>query len=182
MHRKALGALALAAALLIAAPTIALAATPAPSASPSQQQTGSLTVPIVGTNGTNALATITSFQVVDGVLTAVGTITGSVTTLVNGIPVTTTVTNAPFTAPITNLQSGATCDILTLDVGAIHLDVLGLIVDLSPIHLNIAAQPGSGNLLGNLLCAVAHILDNNGLASGAVNGIANLLNHILAAL
>lgn len=181
MYRRGLGALALAAALLIAAPTIALAATPAPSASPSQQQTGSLTVPIVGNNGTNAVATITSFRVVNGVLTAVGTITGNVTTLVGGIPVTTTVTNAPFTAPITNLQSGAACDVLTLDVGAIHLDLLGLIVDLSPIHLNISAQPGSGNLLGNLLCAVTRILDNNGLG-GAVSGIANLLNHILAAL
>lgn len=178
MHRTVLGALALAAALLIAAPTMALAATPAPSANTTAQQTGSLQIPIVGSNGTNALATVTGFQVVDGVLTAVGTITGRVTTLVNGIPVTTTVTNAPFTAPITSMTG--TCDILTLDVGAIHLDVLGLVVDLSPIHLDITAQSGSGNLLGNLLCAVAHLLDNNG--NGVVNGVANLLNRILAAL
>ena len=181
MRRTALGALALAAALLVAAPTMALAAAPAPSASP-QQQTGTLQVPLVGSNGTNAVATITSFQVVNGVLTAVGTITGDVTTLVNGIPVTTTVTNAPFTAPITSLQSGGSCQILQLDVGAIHLDLLGLIVDLSPIHLDITAQQASGALLGNLLCAVAHLLDNTGGTGGALSGLTNLLNQILAAL
>lgn len=179
MHRIAFGALALAAALLVAAPAVAFAATPAPSATPSQQ-TGSLQIPIVGSNGTNAVATITSFKVVNGVLTAVGTITGDVTTLVNGIPVTTAVTNAPFTAPITSLSGS--CQILTLDVGAIHLDLLGLVIDLSPIHLNITAQSGSGNLLGNLLCAVAHLLDNTGATGGALNGLTNLLNQILAAL
>lgn len=179
MRRTALGALALAAALLVAAPAMALAATPTPSANP-QQQTGTLAVPIVGSNGTNAVATITSFQVVDGVLTAVGTITGDVTTLVGGIPVTTTVTNAPFTAPISSLSGS--CQILTLDVGAIHLDLLGLVVDTSPISVDITAQSGSGQLLGNLLCAVAHLLDNTGGAGGALNGIANLLNQILGAL
>jgi hypothetical protein len=181
MHRIVAGGLTLALALLIAAPTAAFAAT-APreaaqvSAAP---QSGSLTVPIVGTNGTDAVATITRFQVIDGVLTAVGTITGDVTTMVGGIPITTTVTNAPFTAPVTNLQSGAACDILALDLGPLHLDVLGLVVDLSDVHLDITAQPGAGNLLGNLLCAVTHLLDNPG---GALQGIANLLNRILGAL
>lgn len=181
MRRTLVSALALAAALLVAAPAMALAATPAPSAS-SAQQTGGLQVPLVGSNGTNAVATITSFKVVDGVLTAVGTVSGDVTTLVGGTPVTTQVTNAPFTAPITNLQSGGSCQILQLDVGAIHLDLLGLVVDLSPIHLNITAEPGSGQLLGNLLCAVAHLLDNTGATGGALNGIANLLDQILSVL
>ena len=176
MHRI-LGTFALATAVLLATPAFALAAS-----SPETQahvsaapNSGSLTVPIVGTNGTNAVATITSFRVVDGVLTAVGTVTGAVTTMVGGIPVTTTVTNAPFTAPVT--LTGA-CPILDLDVGAIHLDLLGLIVDLSPIHLDITAQPGAGNLLGNLLCAVTHLLDNG----ASLNGIAALLNQILGAL
>jgi hypothetical protein len=53
----------------------------------------------------------------------------------------------------------AATPILDLDVGAIHLDVLGLNVDTSPICLDITAQPGSGNLLGNLLSDVAHLLD-----------------------
>ena len=40
---------------------------------------------------------------------------------------------------------------LHLDLGPIHLDLLGLVVDLNDLHLDVAAQPGSGNLLGNLL-------------------------------
>jgi hypothetical protein len=53
------------------------------------------------------------------------------------------------------------CSILNLDIGRIHLDLLGLVVDLSPIHLDVTAVPGAGNLLGNLLCAVAGLLDPN---------------------
>jgi hypothetical protein len=68
-----------------------------------------------------------------------------------------------------------TCEILHLDLGPIFLDVLGLQVDLSEVVLDITAQAGPGNLLGNLLCAVAGLLDNP-------TGLANLLNQILAAL
>ena len=183
MHRTIFGGLALAAALLIAAPATALAASPSPTpaqAAPAPQRGAPLTVPIVGTNGTNAVATITSFKVVDGVLTAVGTMTGDVTTVVGGVPVTTTVTNAAFSAPVTILQQGAACEILTLDLGPIHLDLLGLIVDLSAVHLNITAQPGPGNLLGNLLCAVAHLLDNGN--TGGLQALLDALNGILANL
>jgi hypothetical protein len=176
MHRL-VGTFALATAVLLATPAFALAASPpqTPAQISAAPNSGSLTVPIVGTNGTDAVATITSFRVVDGVLTAVGTITGDVTTMVGGVPLTTTVTNAPFTAPVA--LTGA-CPVLDLDIGAIHLDLLGLIVDLSPIHLDITAQPGAGNLLGNLLCAVTHLLDNG----ASHNGIAALLNNILGAL
>jgi hypothetical protein len=148
----------------------ALAAMPADAGAVTQSHSGSLTVPIVGTNGTNAVATITGFVDQNGTLTAVGTITGVVDTaagLVN-------VVNAPFSAPVT---ASGSCTILTLDIGAIHLDLLGLVVDLSPIHLSITAQSGSGQLLGNLLCAVAHLLDN-----ASTNAIANLLDQILRAL
>jgi hypothetical protein len=51
------------------------------------------------------------------------------------------------------------CRILFLDLGPIFLDVLGLQVDLSQIILDVTAVGGSGNLLGNLLCAVAGLLD-----------------------
>jgi hypothetical protein len=53
------------------------------------------------------------------------------------------------------------CDILTLDIGRIFLDLLGLQVDIAPISINVTAVPGAGNLLGNLLCAVAGLLDPN---------------------
>ena len=70
----------------------------------------------------------------------------------------------------TGTGSHGECDILNLDLGPIHLDLLGLVVDLDnceggPIEVDITAESGSGNLLGNLLCGVAHLLDGNGLAS-----------------
>ena len=59
-------------------------------------------------------------------------------------------------------------------------------VDLNQVNLDITAEPGSGNLLGNLLCSVAHLLDNTGGAGGGLSGLlqqlTNLLNQILAAL
>jgi len=70
----------------------------------------------------------------------------------------------------------ATCGILTLDIGAIHLDLLGLVVDLAPIHLDITAVSGAGNLLGNLLCAVAGLLDPNGFLTDLINNLTTLLD------
>jgi hypothetical protein len=60
-------------------------------------------------------------------------------------------------------------------LGPLHLDLLGLVVDLNQVVLNITAVPGAGNLLGNLLCAVTGLLDNPG-------ALANLLNQILGIL
>lgn len=72
-----------------------------------------------------------------------------------------------------------TCQVLKLVLGPLHLDLLGLVVDLNQVHLVITAVPGPGNLLGNLLCAVAGLLDNTGNPLG---GITALLNNILRAL
>ena len=181
MKRTVLGGLTLALSLLIAAPSVAMAATPTqtPNQTTAAPNVGPLTVPIVGTAGTDAVATITSFQVVDGVLTAVGTITGTVaTTDVAGATILTEVTNAAFTAPTTILQApGAACQILDLVLGPLHLDVLGLVVDLNQVNLDITAVPGPGNLLGNLLCAVAGLLDGGNTT--ALQNILNLLNRIL---
>jgi len=181
-QRRIAGGLMLAIALLIGTPAVALAAAPsqgAPQAAPAPQR-GGITVPLIGNNGTHAVATITSFKLIDGVLTAVGTVTGDVTTIVGGVPVTTTVTDAAFTAPVTILQQAGTCRILDLDLGPIHLDLLGLVVDLSAVHLDITAVSGAGNLLGNLLCAVAHLLDQGN--TGAVQNLLDVLNRILGSL
>ena len=182
MKRTLLGGLTLALSLLIAAPSVAMAASPAPTQQQANAapQVGPISIPIVGNNGTNAVATITNFRIVDGVLTAVGTVTGQVTTLVGGVPLTTTVTNAPFTAPIDILQQAGTCRILDLVLGPLHLDLLGLVVDLNQVNLDITAVPGPGNLLGNLLCAVAGLLDGGN--GGAAANLLNILNRILGSL
>lgn len=72
------------------------------------------------------------------------------------------------------------CDILHLVLGPLDLDLLGLRIHLDRVVLDIVARSGPGNLLGNLLCAVAGILD--GGLDGALRRLANLLNQILALL
>jgi hypothetical protein len=67
-----------------------------------------------------------------------------------------------FTAPITlgaTPTADPTCPILNLELGPINLNLLGLVLETSPICLDITAERGPGNLLGNLLCSVAHLLD-----------------------
>jgi hypothetical protein len=76
-------------------------------------------------------------------------------------------------------QSTGTCQILHLDRGPLDLDLLGLQVHLNEVVLDITAQQAPGNLLGNLLCAVAHLLDNTG---SPTTGLAALLNRILGIL
>ena len=75
------------------------------------------------------------------------------------------------------VSAQATCPILDLDIGAIHLDLLGLVVNLAPVHLNIDAVSGTGALLGNLLCALVGILDTAPSA-----GLADVLNNLLTLL
>jgi hypothetical protein len=73
------------------------------------------------------------------------------------------------------------CQILNLVLGPLDLDLLGLVVHLNRVHLNITAQTGPGELLGNLLCAVAHLLDGVPM-SGLLAKLVGVLNRILAAL
>jgi hypothetical protein len=84
--------------------------------------------------------------------------------------------------PVTSrLAAPGDCDILNLVLGPLDLNLLGLQVDLAEVVLNIVAVPGAGNLLGNLLCAVAGLLDGPGLG-GLLDQIGQILNSILAIL
>jgi hypothetical protein len=57
-------------------------------------------------------------------------------------------------------QQAQTCDLLTLLIpGGIFLDLLGLQLIIAPIAIFLNAVSGAGNLLGNLLCALAGLLD-----------------------
>jgi hypothetical protein len=79
-------------------------------------------------------------------------------------------------APVGKLPTS--CQVLNLVLGPLDLDLLGLHVHLNRVVLNIEAIPGPGNLLGNLLCAVAGLLDN----TGVLTQIQQILNSILAIL
>jgi len=75
----------------------------------------------------------------------------------------------------------AACNVLNLVLGPLDLNLLGLQVHLNRVVLDIVAVAGAGNLLGNLLCAVAGLLDGGPLG-GLLTQLTNLLNQILGAL
>ena len=106
-----------------------------------------------------------------GQLMVAGNVVGQVTDAAGNVVQT---VDQAVTTTATDPPAGA-CSILDLTLGPLHLDLLGLVVDLNQVHLQITAQPGPGNLLGNLLCAVANLGNGGG---SPLNAITNLLNQI----
>ena len=85
----------------------------------------------------------------------------------------------------------ADCPILNLEIGAITLNLLGLLVETSDICLDITAHQGEG-LLGDLLCGISNLLAD-GLPLGVIldlltdaeldallDGLTDLLDEIFA--
>ena len=61
-----------------------------------------------------------------------------------------------FSVPVTAVAAQApTCNVLDLVLGPLHVNLLGLLVDLKRVHLTITATPGGG-ILGNLFCGLAN--------------------------
>lgn len=155
--------------MITLAPRAAKAAAPAP-------PPAGIQIPINITNASGALTgvfTLTRFVEQNGQLAAVGTLTGTIT---NAAGLTIGAIVKTLTIPVITIRG--TCDILHLELGPIDLDLLGLVVHLDKIVLDIDAHSGPGNLLGNLLCAVAHLLDSN----GPLGQLIILLNQILGQL
>lgn len=164
----ALSALTAGALLTATAVPAADAATPRPAATSAARHTGSLTTTVTGTvNGLSETGTFTINRFIrsGNTLEAVGNLNlGS--TDIGTVAVPALVTDPPA------------CNVLHLTLGPLDLSLLGLVVHLNQVNLDITAVPGAGNLLGNLLCAVAGLLDN----TGALSAITNLLNQILGIL
>lgn len=144
-----------------------------------QPATGVLSFPV---NFVSALGSfvgsfnVTQFAVQQGQLVAIGTLTGTVT---NAAGVVVGTVNQALTLPLLLDGTTGTCDILHLELGPLDLDLLGLVVHLDKVVLDITAEQGPGNLLGNLLCTIAGLLDGNGNALGRLR---NLLNQLLGLL
>jgi hypothetical protein len=68
------------------------------------------------------------------------------------------------------------CNVLTLTLGPLDLNLLGLRVQLNRVNLRITAIPGGG-LLGDLLCGLTNLLNPTGILG---NNLAAVLNSILA--
>jgi hypothetical protein len=120
---------------------------------------------------------IQKFDVVGGKVVAIGTLSGTATNALTGATLG-TVSNLRTTIPLIDANATGDCQILHLELGPLDLDLLGLKVHLDKVVLDISAQPGPGNLLGNLLCAIAGLLDN----SAPLNLITDALNLLLDTL
>jgi hypothetical protein len=124
----------------------------------------------------NLTATLTSATgVIQGTLSNLHVVNQAGTLVLNGTFTDTVGNVTNFSTNI--LAATGSCQILDLTLGPLDLNLLGLMVHLDTVHLNITAQSGPGNLLGNLLCGVAHLLDSNG-----TNGLVNILNRLLGGL
>ena len=143
-----------------------------------RQSSGSpLVIPVTAPGGAfTGTFTLSSFAIQNGQLVANGIVTGTDS---NGVSHFGTVTTAvsSTTSAAAPKAAAAVCSILHLVLGPINLNVLGLQVMTNQIVLDINAIPGAGNLLGNLLCDVANLLNNN-----PTQNLVNPLNQIIAIL
>jgi hypothetical protein len=181
------------AALAVGVPVAASAASAATvhgSAVPAVTQApGKITAPVTGTF-TNAAGpgtfkgtfTPTKFSVVNGALEATGVLRGTLTNAngasIGSVSQTTTMPVVTSTGGTAAAAAPAACNVLNLTLGPLNLNLLGLVVNLNQVHLTITAVPGVGNLLGNLLCTVANLLNSG----GSLSQLSTLLNQVLALL
>jgi hypothetical protein len=148
-------------------------------------------VPVTGSKNFKGTYTIERFVKRGNKVYSVGTIKGKVgnkRVTKENVRMPAKVANASGTSarasqvpplPLPPLPPGNACQILSLDLGPINLNLLGLVVRTNQIQLRIDAVQGAGNLLGNLLCGITGIL-NPSIANTPLGQLAQILNAILA--
>ena len=154
-----------------------------------KKKEASLQLPIAGSfagGGTFAgTFSIQKFAVRDGQAVAIGFVRGAAT--IAGTPLG-TVLAGPISLPV-HVEAGgpivttaavgaavvaqATCQVVHIELGAVNLNVLGLIVTTQPIVLDLSGD--TAGPLGNLVCTLLELLNN-------VIGLVDLLNQILGLL
>jgi hypothetical protein len=129
----------------------------------------------------NAAGQLEATGVLNGTATVAGIATAITGQTFTTLAVITEGAGGVTTTALSNNTPGA-CDVLFLDLGPLSLDLLGLTVDLDEVVLDVNAVPGAGNLLGNLLCTVVHLLDGPGVFLQALENILDLINSIIGAI
>jgi hypothetical protein len=121
--------------------------------------------------------TIDRFRTAGSKTYAVGTLTGKVKNR--------KVTRSNVSIPVGGLAEAASgaraaqaasCKVLTLVLGPLDLNLLGLRVQLNQVNLRITAIPGGG-LLGDLLCGITNALNPSAIP---LSQLAAVLNSLLA--
>ena len=192
--RKTMAVLSALSVTAMAAPAVAGAATPHArphAASPAATTVSSLSnVPVSGKarNGKafSGHMNITHFVTKNGKTYADGTLTGrlgnrSVKATEVSIPakVPAATASSMMRSHAATASAAAACPVLHLVLGPLNLNLLGLNVSLNQVVLDITAQSGPGNLLGNLVCSVANLLNNQSILGQELTGLLNVVNGIL---
>jgi hypothetical protein len=155
MKRSRFGVLVIALAVVVAASTAAATASATGDKAGTAAETATATVDVK--------FAVQRFVVRNGRLVAVGQVIGRYISA-QGIEV----TRQPFAVPVKRIkarmasprmqarphQANRICDILSLNLAPLRLELLGLIVELDRVVLTIKAD-SNGGLLGSLLCGLA---------------------------
>ncbi len=103
----------------------------------------------------NLLSTVSGLISLDKINTALNNVLAATVDLLNSVGLQVSgVGSGAFTS-----AQPATTSLLDVMVAPVHLDLVGLKVDTSPIHLSISAQSGQGLVLGNVLTAIANLFN-----------------------
>ncbi len=121
----------------------------------------------------NLLADVSGLLNTQGVSKALNTVLGSVINLANASTL-----SVNGSTPSTTYTS--TTSVLDAFIAPVHLNLLGALVDTSPIHLQILAHAGNGLLLGNIVTGLANLLNNpsGNLVKDLESGLNNLLGQL----
>ncbi len=123
-----------------------------------------------------ALGTLVNFQGVGAALNnALATTVNLVNSASLALPAGSIATDTSGTV------AASTTSVLDVTVAPVQLDLLGLLVTTSPIHLTLTAHSGTGLVLGNILTDLAHLFDNPP-ATLTVTDVNNALAQLLTEL
>jgi hypothetical protein len=121
----------------------------------------------------NLLTDVANLLNLQSVNAALNNVLGSVVTLLNSASLS---VNGLTATPV----ASTTTPLLDAYIAPVHLNLLGALVDTSPIHLTITAHSGSGLLLGNIVADLANLLNSptGNVLKDIENGLANLLRQL----
>lgn len=125
-----------------------------------QVQSSPITVTVSDQEGNgkllgNLVTGLTTLINTQGVSKALNQVLATTVNLLNSVSLQVpAVGNGTFTT-----AAAATTPVLDLSVAPVHLDLLGVLVDTSPIHLTITAHAGDGLVLGNVLTDLATLFN-----------------------
>lgn len=103
----------------------------------------------------NVLTSVSALLNVDGVSAALNNVLSTTIGLLNSVDLAV----SGVGSGVFDTAEVSSTPILNLAVAPVHLDLLGVVVDTSPIHLTVTAHSGNGLILGNVLTALTNLFN-----------------------